>query len=216
MGKEQESIHLLKQYLGLEKDSTAVIPKWKQTLKKFRIDVDEAAMYYKRTNEPQAWNALAYLQEKNGMIADAKATIDSAFVYIPDNADIVNNRNKLTSRVQVEQFMPLYAEAVNYYNTQRFDEAAKVFSAFLEKVPAHIEAYRLRAFCYYNLGQYQKVIADINQIEALGVVVDPVLNNYRGSCYYMLGNKANAKVYFEKAANEGNADAKKNLSTLSF
>jgi len=202
--------------VGLEKDSTAVIPKWKQTLKKFRIDVDEAAMYYKRTNEPQAWNALAYLQEKNGMIADAKATIDSAFVYIPDNADIVNNRNKLTSRVQVEQFMPLYAEAVNYYNTQRFDEAAKVFSAFLEKVPAHIEAYRLRAFCYYNLGQYQKVIADINQIEALGVVVDPVLNNYRGSCYYMLGNKANAKVYFEKAANEGNADAKKNLSTLSF
>ena len=74
----------------------------------------------------------------------------------------------------------------------------------------------MRAFCYYNLGQYQKVIADINQIEALGVVVDPVLNNYRGSCYYMLGNKANAKVYFEKAANEGNADAKKNLSTLSF
>ena len=77
-------------------------------------------MYYKRTNEPQAWNALAYLQEKNGMIADAKATIDSAFVYIPDNADIVNNRNKLTSRVQVEQFMPLYAEAVNLLQYSTF------------------------------------------------------------------------------------------------
>ena len=215
MGKEQESIKLLKQFLGLEKDTTIVTPKWKNTLKKFHIDVDREALANKRT-EAQAWNALAYLQEKNNLIADAKATLDSAYVYLPNNQDIVNNRIKLTSRLQVEQFTPLYVEAVNLYNNRRYPEAVEAFTKFLEKVPAHAEAYRLRAYSYYNLQQYQKVIADINQIESLGNPIDPVLNNYRASCYYMIGDKNNAKVFFQKAASEGNADAQKNLNSLTF
>ena len=215
MGKEQESIKLLKQFLGLEKDTTVVTPKWKNTLKKFHIDVDREALANKRT-EAQAWNALAYLQEKNNLIADAKATLDSAYVYLPNNQDIVNNRIKLTSRLQVEQFTPLYVEAVNLYNNRRYPEAVKAFTKFLEKVPAHADAYRLRAYSYYNLQQYQKVIADINQMESLGNPIDPVLNNYRASCYYMIGDKNNAKVFFQKAASEGNADAQKNLNSLTF
>ena len=43
-----------------------------------------------------------------------------------------------------------------------------------------------------------------------------MLNNYRASCYYMLGDRANAKAFFQKAAAEGNADAQKNLNTLTF
>lgn len=215
MGKEQESIKLLKQFLGLEKDTTVVTPKWKNTLKKFHIDVDREALANKRT-EAQAWNALAYLQEKNNLIADAKATLDSAYVYLPNNQDIVNNRIKLTSRLQVEQFTPLYVEAVNLYNNRRYPEAVEAFTKFLEKVPAHADAYRLRAYSYYNLQQYQKVIADINKIESLGNPIDPVLNNYRASCYYMIGDKNNAKVFFQKAASEGNADAQKNLNSLTF
>ena len=215
MGKEQESIKLLKQFLGLEKDTTVITPKWKNTLKKFHIDVDREALANKRT-EAQAWNALAYLQEKNNLIADAKATLDSAYVYLPNNQDIVNNRIKLTSRLQVEQFTPLYVEAVNLYNNRRYPEAVEAFTKFLEKVPAHADAYRLRAYSYYNLQQYQKVIADINQIESLGNPIDPVLNNYRASCYYMIGDKNNAKVFFQKAASEGNADAQKNLNSLTF
>ena len=214
MGKEQESIKLLKQFLGLEKDSIAV-PKWKNTLKKFHIDVDREALANKRT-EAQAWNALAYLQEKNNLIADAKATLDSAYVYLPNNQDIVNNRIKLTSRLQVEQFTPLYVEAVNLYNNRHYPEAVEAFTKFLEKVPAHADAYRLRAYSSYNLQQYQKVIADINQMESLGNPIDPVLNNYRASCYYMIGDKNNAKVFFQKAASEGNADAQKNLNSLTF
>ena len=159
---------------------------------------------------------MAYLQEKNNLIADAKATLDSAYVYLPNNQDIVNNRIKLTSRLQVEQFTPLYVEAVNLYNNRRYPEAVEAFTKFLEKVPAHADAYRLRAYSYYNLQQYQKVIADINQMESLGNPIDAVLNNYRASCYYMIGDKNNAKVFFQKAASEGNADAQKNLNSLTF
>ncbi len=217
LGREQESIQLLKQYLGLEKDTLQKeVPRWKTILKeRFHVDVDRDALRAKRT-EVQAWNSLAYLQEKNNLIAEAKATLDSAFVYLPDNADIVSNRNKITSRLQVEEFSPLYIEAVNLYNTGRYTEAVAAFTNFLTKVPAHIDAYRLRAYSYYNLQQYRNVINDINTMETLGVSIDPILNNYRGSCYYMLGDRANAKVFFQQAAKQGNADAQKNLNSLSF
>jgi tetratricopeptide domain protein len=217
LGREQESIQLLKQYLGLEKDTLQKeVPRWKTILKEgFHVDVDRDALRTKRT-EVQAWNSLAYLQEKNNLITDAKATLDSAFVYLPDNAEIVSNRNKITSRLQVEQFSPLYIEAVNLYNTGRYTEAVAAFTNFLTKVPAHIDAYRLRAYSYYNLQQYRNVINDINTMETLGVSIDPILNNYRGSCYYMLGDRANAKVFFQQAAKQGSADAQKNLNSLSF
>ena len=32
----------------------------------------------------------------------------------------------------------------------------------------------------------------------------------------MIGDKNNAKVFFQKAASEGNADAQKNLNSLTF
>ena len=54
------------------------------------------------------------------------------------------------------------------------------------------------------------------EMESLGVELDGVMNNYRASCYYMLGDRANAKAFFEKAVSQGNADAQKNLSTLQF
>ena len=65
MGKEQESIHLLKQYLGLEKDSVQKPqPKWKTILKnRFHVDVDRDALRGNRS-EVQAWNSLAYLRRE--------------------------------------------------------------------------------------------------------------------------------------------------------
>ena len=217
LGKEQESIKLLKQFLSLEKDSIQKEePKWKKRLKSiFHVDVDRDARLANR-GEVQAWNSLAYLLEKNNQIAEARAVLDTAFVYLPTNQEIINNRNKIISRMQVEQFAPLYSEAMQLYLQQRYAEAIPIFTKFLEKVPAHIDGLKYRAISYYNTQQYQRAINDIAQMEQLGIAIDPVLNNYRASCYYMLGDRNNAKVFFQKAAAEGNADAQKNLNTLTF
>lgn len=217
LGKEQESIKLLKQFLSLEKDSIQKEePKWKKRLKSiFHVDVDRDARLANR-GEVQAWNSLAYLLEKNNQIPEARAVLDTAFVYLPTNQEIINNRNKIISRMQVEQFAPLYSEAMQLYLQQRYAEAIPIFTKFLEKVPAHIDGLKYRAISYYNTQQYQRAINDIAQMEQLGIAVDPVLNNYRASCYYMLGDRNNAKVFFQKAAAEGNADAQKNLNTLTF
>ena len=217
LGKEQESIKLLKQYLNLEKDSLQKEqPKWKKRLKSiFNVDIDKEARVANRI-EVQAWNSLAYLLEKNNQIAEARAVLDTAFVYLPTNQEIINNRNKIISRMQVEQFAPLYSEAMQFYMQQRYAEAIPIFTKFLEKVPAHIDGLRYRAISFYSTQQYQRAINDISQMEQLGITIDPVLNNYRASCYYMLGDRNNAKVFFQKAASEGNPDAQKNLNTLTF
>ena len=217
LGKEQESIKLLKQYLSLEKDSVQKEePKWRKRLKSiFHVDVDRDGRLANR-GEVQAWNSLAYLLEKNNQIAEARAVLDTAFVYLPTNQEIINNRNKIISRMQVEQFAPLYSEAMQFYMQQRYAEAIPIFTKFLEKVPAHIDGLRYRAISFYSTQQYQRAINDISQMEQLGITIDPVLNNYRASCYYMLGDRNNAKVFFQKAASEGNPDAQKNLNTLTF
>ena len=217
LGKEQESIKLLKQYLNLEKNSLQKEdPKWKKRLKSiFNVDINKEARIANRI-EVQAWNSLAYLLEKNNQFTEARAVLDSAFVYLPTNQEIINNRNKIISRMQVEQFAPLYSEAMQFYMQQRYAEAIPIFTKFLEKVPAHIDGLRYRAISFYSTQQYQRAINDISQMEQLGITIDPVLNNYRASCYYMLGDRNNAKVFFQKAASEGNPDAQKNLNTLTF
>lgn len=217
LGREKESIEILKEFLSLKKDTVAVeIPKWKKVLKeRFHVDVDKSGRRDNR-KEAQAWNSLAYLQEKNGLLVDAKATLDSAVVYLPEDKIIVNNRNKITSRISVEQFLPMFNEAALAYQGQRYAEAIPLFSKFLEKVPAYTEALRLRGICYYFEKQYQKAINDFSLMEELGTPLNAVTNNFRASCYYMVGDRANAKIFFQKAASEGSVDAQKNLQNLTF
>ncbi|MDO4229833.1 MAG: O-antigen ligase family protein [Capnocytophaga sp.] len=217
MGREKESIELWKEFLSLKKDSTsAEKPKWKQILKNsLGVDVDRDGKKANR-KEAAAWNALAYLQEKNNMVNEAKATLDTAIVYLPEDKVVADNRSKITSRLQVDEFVPIFNEALQLYQRKNYAEAIPVFTQFLDKVPAHIEAFRLRGISYYYLQQYQNAIKDFSRMEELGVPLNAVMNNFRASCYYMLGDRAKAKTFYEKAASEGNADAQKNLQSLSF
>ena len=86
----------------------------------------------------------------------------------------------------------------------------------MDKVPAHNEALRLRGISYYYTQQYQNAIKDFSRMEELGTPANALINNFQASCYYMLGNKLKAKELFQKAANEGNTDAQKNLQNLTF
>ncbi|MDO5106469.1 O-antigen ligase family protein [Capnocytophaga sp.] len=218
LGREKESIALWKDFLGLSADSvpTEKPKKWKGILKNsFHVDVDKAGKIANRS-EAQAWNALAYLQEKNGLIDQAKITLDSAFVYLPDDKTIIDNRLKITSRVNAAMYGNDFNEAVQVYQQKAYAQAVVLFTKFLEKVPAHIEALRLRGISYYYTQEHQKAINDFQRMESLGMQLDAVTLNFRASCHYMLGDKAAAKQFFEKSAGQGNADAQRNLQNLAF
>lgn len=215
MGREKESIELWKEFLNLN-NSHKEQPKWKQILKEsLHVDVDRDSERAKR-KEAQAWNALAYLQEKNNLIEEAKATLDTAFVYLPNDKTIADNRSKITSRANIQEFTPIFNSAVQFYQQKDYVKAITEFTNFLDKVPAHNEALRLRGISYYYTQQYQNAIKDFSRMEELGTPANALINNFQASCYYMLGNKLKAKEVFQKAANEGNTDAQKNLQNLTF
>ncbi|MDO5608595.1 MAG: O-antigen ligase family protein [Capnocytophaga sp.] len=165
-------------------------------------------------NEAQAFSALAHLYEKNNQIDSAKTVMDAAFELFPDNQTIIDNRNKLTSRQQQDEFLPMFNQAVQTYVRKEYAKAIPEFTAFLEKVPAHIEGYGLRAISYYHTGDYKKALDDMATQERLGASLSAMTNNVRASCYYMLGDRANAKKYYELSAQQGNADARTNLQQL--
>lgn len=218
MGREKESIALWKTFLSLNKDSINEVQpkKWKQILKNsFRVDVDRDGKRANR-NESQAWNALAYLQEKNGLINDAKSTLDTAFIYLPHDKTITENRMKITSRLNVEKYSSVFNEGAKFYQQKNYEKAAEYFTQFLDNVPAHIEALRLRGISYYYTKEHQKAIDDFTRMESLGFQPDAITLNFRASCHYVLGERAIAKQYFEKSARQGNTDAQRNLQNLTF
>ncbi|MFK8281056.1 O-antigen ligase family protein [Capnocytophaga cynodegmi] len=215
MGREKESIELWKEFLNLN-TSHKEQPKWKQILKEsLHVDVDIDSQRARR-KEAQAWNALAYLQEKNNLIEEAKATLDTAFVYLPNDKTIADNRSKITSRFNIQEFTPIFNSAIQFYQQKDYVKAITEFTNFLDKVPAHNEALRLRGISYYYTQQYQNAIKDFSRMEELGTPANALINNFQASCYYMLGDKLKAKELFQKAANEGNTDAQKNLQNLTF
>ncbi|WP_172918108.1 O-antigen ligase family protein [Capnocytophaga canis] len=219
MGRENESIELWKDFLELsppDTTSTKKPKKWKKILKeRFHVDVDKDGRNAKR-QEASAWNALAYLLEKNGMVEEAKAVLDTAIKYVPNDKTVVDNQMKITSRLQMEQYLPIYGKALQLQQQRDYVEAVKLLSQFLEKVPAHVDALGQRAICYYNLQQYQNAIKDIVRMEELGATPSPAMDNYYASCYYMIGDRAKAKTLFERAVQKGNADAVNNLNKLKF
>lgn len=186
LGKEDQSIEVWKEFLEQEK------------------------------NEPQAWNALAHLYNKKNQLEEAQAVLDSALVYFPDNKELVENKNRVTALIAQTKYKQEYDQAMQTYLRGDFPKAIKEFTSFLEKVPNHVEGYGLRAICYYRTGQYQKSLDDMLMQEKLGATLLPIMDNIRGSCYYMLGNKARAKEYYQKGAERGNADSKTNLQRLDF
>ncbi|CEN44585.1 hypothetical protein CCAN2_1410011 [Capnocytophaga canimorsus] len=52
--------------------------------------------------------------------------------------------------------------------------------------------------------------------EQLGGTLTPSMNNIRASCFYLLGDRKNAKKYYEKAWKAGSNEAKTNLDRLTF
>lgn len=173
-------------------------------------------VFTRQQKEPQAWNALAFLQEKNNQLKEAKATMDSAFVYLPNDKTIESNRNKIATKVQMGEYMPLYDQAKQAYTKRDHAKAITLFNQFINKVPGHVEAHGLRAVSYYQAGKYKQALEDMAKQESLGATLTSSMDNIRASCFYMLGDRANAKKYYEKAWKAGNKDAKTNLDRLTF
>ncbi|MEI6575552.1 MAG: O-antigen ligase family protein [Bacteroidota bacterium] len=160
------------------------------------------------------YNADSWLQAANFRLQDkqydkALAILDLAVQYVGDTS-VTNARSKLTAIVKRQPYNDIYVKGVSAYNAKRYPEAIKLISAFLSKDPGLAEAYQIRAYCNYYVGQYQASITDINQFLGFGNK-NFFLVSLRGICYRALGNNVEACNNFKRAAENGNPDGISNF-----
>ena len=92
----------------------------------------------------------------------------------------------------------LYAEGVNQMQSGLAAEAIATFSRIIELKPEFAEGWNKRATVYFLMGEYQKSLADCDEVLKRNPTHFGVLSGY-GQIYLQLNEPERALSYFERA-----------------
>jgi len=161
----------------------------------------------------EAWFDLVTIYQEAGNYKNAIQSIDSAINYLPLDSTLKIKQVELSKYLKVIEYQETFNSGMKYYNLKLYDKALLLFNAILNKERGIAIVLARRAVCYFNMGEYQNCINDINQSIAGGYDT-PDLINIRGACYHKLGKKAEACKDFEDASKRGDKDAEINSRRL--
>ncbi len=153
----------------------------------------------------KAWMMNTQFLNNLGELKKAAACIDSAYKYLPSDTTIVKRYEFQRSRLLIAPYADLFNRALGAYQTQKYDEAAKLLTEFINKEPNLPEVYEYRAFSYYFTRQYQASINDIDKLFSFGKKRGNLLN-LRGVNLQNLGKKDEACGFYKAAMQAGNKD----------
>jgi putative inorganic carbon (hco3(-)) transporter len=135
-----------------------------------------------------------------------------ALKNFPGDSSLQNQQRYLYEKLIIEPNLPIFNQASEHFQSERYEEAIELISTFIEKVPGFLNAYLLRSFSYYNVQQYELSISDANR----GLQIDPTqasLINIRGVCYLHLENHEKACKDFLISMELGNQSGESNYHT---
>jgi tetratricopeptide (TPR) repeat protein len=144
-----------------------------------------------------------------GELKKAYACIDSAYKYFPKDTTIVKRHEFQRSRALIAPYADLYNRALVSYQSQKYDEAVRLLTEFINKEPNLPEVYEYRAFSNYFTRQFQASITDIDKMFSFGIKRANLLN-LRGVNLHGLGKLDEACEYFKAAMQAGNKDGTTN------
>lgn len=99
---------------------------------------------------------------------------------------------------EVDQAIQYFHQGLALSDEQRHWDAIAAYTEAVELVPAFYEALDNCAFCFMDLGLWERAIAGFEQ--SLAVNPDNALAEFSiGECYFNLGDDARASAQFEKA-----------------
>jgi tetratricopeptide (TPR) repeat protein len=106
------------------------------------------------------------------------------------------------------------AVGVQQMNEGRWHEAEATFTAIIGRRPDFAEAWNKRATVYYLMGQYQKSLADCDEVIKRNPLHYGALSGY-GMIYTQLDRPASALEYYERAlAVNPNLDGVRNAAEI--
>lgn len=92
----------------------------------------------------------------------------------------------------------LFSDGVNQMNARQGEQAVDTFSEIIRRRPEFAEGWNKRATVYYLLGEYQKSLADCDEVMRRNPYHFGALSGY-GMIYLRLDQPATALEYFERA-----------------
>ena len=92
----------------------------------------------------------------------------------------------------------MFEHGVDQMNQRDFAEAIETFSQIIQKKPDFAEGWNKRATIYYLIGEYEKSLADCEQVIRRNPVHFGVLSGF-GLNYLQLGKPEQALGFFERA-----------------
>jgi tetratricopeptide (TPR) repeat protein len=102
------------------------------------------------------------------------------------------------SRTGVEEIDRLFAIGVAQMGQRQLDAAVETFSRIIERRPEFAEGWNKRATVYYLLGDFQRSLADCDEVMARNPYHWGALSGY-GMIYMQLDQPSRAIDYLEKA-----------------
>ncbi len=169
--------------------------------------------YLKRVKKKEeAWRIPVVLLMRQNKLKEAESLIDSACRYLPKRKKLLTLRTSIKQKMIPTDKLVIYQEARKFYNNKNYKEAIPLFSQLIKDVPEFVQAYQLRAICYFYLKKNKEAIKDINNYEQITGNLPANIINIRGACYLGSGDKVKAKQDFKKAMEMGDKDGKNNYN----
>ena len=104
-----------------------------------------------------------------------------------------------------------YAIGLSFYHKEIYSEAINYFEKIVSLNPNTSICYDL-GITYYQIKEFEKAIFNFEKYKALGFDKDQSWTNYHlGMCYKGLGEMETAKYYLNRAAEQGDLEAKEEL-----
>lgn len=136
---------------------------------------------------------------QTGLMSDVPqlaAALRDSDAIVRDNAE--SSMWQVWSRSGDPAIDQLFAKGLEQLNAREGEQAAATFSEIIRRKPEFAEGWNKRATVYYLLGEYQKSLADCDEVMKRNPYHFGALSGY-GMIYVQLDQPAIALEYFERA-----------------
>ncbi len=160
---------------------------------------DKALADLHRTEDAEARRAAVRALADTGVMADLPAMAHALRDSDPQVRALTESAMwEVWSRSGDAETDALFSRGVEQLQTRELNEAVQTFTRVIARRPDFAEAWNKRATAYFVLGEYQKSLADCDQVMSRNPYHWGALSGY-GMIYVELDQPGRAVEYFEKA-----------------
>ena len=160
---------------------------------------DRALADLHRADDTQARRAAVRTLAASGVMADLPVLAQALRDSDPQVRELTEAAMwEVWSRSGDAEVDALFTRGVEQLQVRQLDDAVQTFTRIIARRPEFAEAWNKRATAYFVLGEYQKSLADCDQVMARNPYHWGALSGY-GMIYVELDQPGRAVEYFEKA-----------------